>query len=60
MKIEIKHLKKVGNYAKDRGVLPQYIYQLIKEGLIEAVEIDGGKFIDITKYPKIPSKKSLK
>ena len=54
MKVEIKNLMTIKNYALKEGVTPSYIYKLIKEGKMSAFEIDGVQFIENDKYPSIP------
>lgn len=44
---EIKDLKKVSTYAKEKGVSVQAIYKQIACGKIECVIIDGVKFIRV-------------
>lgn len=53
MKIETNNLKTVKNYALMQKVTTGYIYKLMRENKIEAVEIDEVKFVDVTKYPTI-------
>ncbi len=55
-KVDILTLKSIKTYALNNGVTSSYIYKLIKESKIKCVDIDGVKFIDITKYPTIQSK----
>lgn len=38
------------------SVTTSYIYKLVKENKMKAVDIDGVKFIDILKYPTLPTK----
>jgi len=57
MKIEIDNLQTVKNYAVKLGFTPSYLYKLIREGKINAIEIDGVQFIDIKKYPELPKGK---
>lgn len=45
LKIDRTKLKKISTYAKDNGITPQRVYQLIVEGKIKVVHIDGVKFI---------------
>jgi hypothetical protein len=47
--IEQKNLRTIKNFAALRGCKPTYIYRLIRNKEISYVEIDGVKFIDITK-----------
>lgn len=47
----MKYVKPV-NYAKMCGVSHQYIYKLIKNGIIQKTIIEGmGEFIDLNLYP---------
>ena len=55
MKIEIKNLKTIKNFALGEGVTPAYIYKLIKLGKMDSFEIDGMQFIEINKFPTIPA-----
>jgi hypothetical protein len=55
MKVEIKNLKTIKNFALGEGVTPAYIYKLIKLGKMQSFEIDGIKFIEINKFPSIPA-----
>ena len=55
MVINSNHLKTIKNYALQEHVTPSYIYKLLKEKKMKAVDIDGVKFIDIDKYPSIES-----
>jgi hypothetical protein len=50
MKIDIKHLISVQNYAHDQRVSTTAVYNWIEKKLIKAVEIDGVKFV----YKKSP------
>jgi hypothetical protein len=50
---DITTLKTIKNYALDQGVTTSYIYKLIKELKLDAVNIDGVSFIDTTKNPSI-------
>jgi hypothetical protein len=45
LKIDRTKLVKISTYAKQQGVTPQRIYQMVAEGSIKLVEIDGVKFI---------------
>lgn len=56
-KLDITCLQTVKNYAVKEQVTPSYIYKLVKEHKMEAVNIDGVQFIDTSKYPIIPTKK---
>ena len=55
-KVDILNLKNIKNYALKEGVTTSYIYKLIRENKLSAVDIDGVKFIDIQKYPSIKNK----
>ncbi|MES2428612.1 MAG: hypothetical protein V4560_16640 [Bacteroidota bacterium] len=55
-KVDILNLKSIKNYALKVSVTTSYIYKLIRENKLSSVDIDGVKFIDIKKYPSIPSK----
>lgn len=56
-KVDVNSLKSVKNYALRESVTTSYIYKLVKENKMNAVDIDGVKFIDLTKYPTIPNKR---
>jgi hypothetical protein len=56
MKIETNNLVTVKNYASKQSVTPTYVYKLIREKRMEHIVIDGVQFIDITKYPVLPTK----
>ena len=47
------NLQTVANYAKAQDVTTSYIYKLIGDKRIYPERIDGVKFIDKAKYPKI-------
>jgi hypothetical protein len=47
LKVDKTKLKSISNYAKSKGLTPQRIYQLVNEGSVNLVEIDGVKFIEI-------------
>lgn len=51
--VDITTLQTIKNYADKHGVTTSYIYKLIKENKLYAVEIDGVKFIDTEKHPTI-------
>jgi len=53
MKIEIKNLLTIKNYALKEKVTSAYIYKLIKENKLDVVHIDGVFFIDVVKFPSI-------
>lgn len=42
---EIKDLKKVSTYAKEKGVSVQAIYKQIAKGKLESVKIDNVRFV---------------
>jgi hypothetical protein len=42
---EIKDLKKVSTYAKEKGVSVQAIYKQIASGKLESVKIDNVRFV---------------
>lgn len=56
MKYETNYLKTVHHYANLMGVTTSYIYRMIKQERIAAIDIDGMQFIDIGKFPAIPAK----
>lgn len=58
VRVNIDNLKTVKNYAALMKVAPTYVYRLIRDKLIIDVNIDGVSFVDILKYPTLPSKKS--
>jgi predicted DNA-binding transcriptional regulator AlpA len=47
--MKTEHLITVGNYASKKGCTTQHIYRQIKEGKVPSVEIDGVKFVDLSK-----------
>lgn len=55
MKVETNKLKTIHNFSKqlDKPVTETYIYRMINEGRLVSVIIDGIKFIDTSKTPKI-------
>lgn len=55
MNIEINDLVTINNWAAMLGITTSYVYKLIKENKLQPVIIDGVKFINKAKYPKIPS-----
>ncbi len=55
MKIEIKNLMTIKNFALNEGVTPAYIYKLIKIGKMESFPIDGVQFIEVNKFPTLPA-----
>lgn len=54
IKIDIERLQTVNNYAVERGVTPQYIHKLVKNGNMKFFIIDGVKFVDMIEYASIP------
>jgi hypothetical protein len=54
MKVEIKNLMTIKNFALKEGVTPSYIYKLIKESKMSSFVIDGVQFIETDKFPYIP------
>jgi hypothetical protein len=54
--VKPENLRTVRNYALSKKLTPSYIYKLIKGEKMECVTIDGVQFIDIKKYPEIPTK----
>jgi hypothetical protein len=56
VKVETATLVTVKKFATKNNVTTAYIYKLLAEQRMKAVEIDGVKFIDITKYPALPTK----
>jgi len=46
----------IKNYADKFSVTTSYIYKLIKLKRVQPVIIDGVKFIDTIKFPRIPTK----
>jgi len=40
-----KHLIRVSTVAREIKVSPKYVYDLIKKSKIDAIEIDGVKFV---------------
>lgn len=51
--IDIKHIKTVKNYAKMQGVSTSYIYRMIREQRLTAIDIDGVLFIDYLKHKSL-------
>ena len=49
LKVDKTKLKTVKNYATLKGYTPQRIYQLEKEGQVKFTEIDGVKFVDLSR-----------
>lgn len=45
MKVEIDNLKTVGNYRKKINRNRSRVYQMIEEGKVDAIKIDGVIFI---------------
>ena len=58
MKVEIKNLMTIKNFAMKEKVTASYIYKLIKEQKMQSMEIDGVQFIDTAKYPSISANRS--
>jgi len=54
MKVEIKYLMSIKNYANKEGVTASYIYKLIKEKKMSCFVIDGVQFIETNKFPYLP------
>lgn len=52
--IDISKLLTVKNFALLHSVTPAYIYKLIKQGRMKAVEINEVQFIDVKVYTSIP------
>lgn len=48
LKIDRTKLKKISNYAKEKGITPQRVYQLEASGDVKITEIDGVKFVDLS------------
>jgi len=47
LKIDITKLRTVSNYAKETGFSRVWVYQLGKDKLINIIEIDGVKFVNL-------------
>lgn len=47
--IDISKLRAIANFAKDKGVSRQRIYELISLERFDVLEIDGVKFIILNK-----------
>ena len=43
--IDIKKLRKVSNFAKDKGILRTSMYRLLDEDVIDYIVIDGVVFV---------------
>lgn len=56
MKVETDRLKTIKNYANEMTVTTSYIYKMIRENTMHFVMIDGVKFIDVVKFPKLPTR----
>ncbi len=54
MKVEISNLLTIKNFALKEKVTPAYIYKLIKQGRMEAVNINDVQFINLKDFPYIP------
>lgn len=48
LKVDRTKLKTFSNYAKEKGLTPQRIYQLRDSGDLKITEIDGVQFVDIS------------
>jgi tricorn protease-like protein len=55
--IDINKLIKVRTYAHFRNLSHTYVYTLASQGKILMIEIDGVKFIQLTKEEQIKYKK---
>lgn len=51
-----QNLVTIRSYADLKGFTTQHVYRLIKEEKLTVVEIDGVKFIDQDKKPKLKTK----
>lgn len=49
-----KDLQTVNNYAVERGITPQYIHKLVKDGKMDFFLVDGVKFVDTVRFASIP------
>jgi len=56
--VQIEKLKTVQNFSREYGYSTTYIYRLLKNGILKAVDIDGVAFVDTTRLPKDFKKKS--
>lgn len=56
MTIRTEVLLTIKSYSDKMKVTTSYIYKLIKEKKMQPVVIDGVKFIDTVKFPRIPNK----
>lgn len=56
--IDVSNLIGVPHWAKKMGVDQSYPRQLIKRGLLEVIIIDKKQFVDLSKYPRLPTNKS--
>lgn len=45
LKVDRTKLKTVSNYAKEKNVVRQTVYNWIEQGVLKSVEIDGVIFI---------------
>ncbi len=54
MKVETNNLISVKTFAKEQGVSTSYVYRLIREGRMEAIQIDDVYFI--TKGSVLPTR----
>ena len=48
LKIDRTKVRSIKNFAKEKGLTVQRIYQLINSGDIKTINIDGVQFIDIS------------
>lgn len=46
----LQNLMTIGDYAKDKGVTIQTIYNWVKEGRVKTVNLYGKSLIDITTF----------
>lgn len=58
--LDVSNLISLRTWADKMGINHSYPAQLKKRRLLEIVEIDGKQFIDISKYPKVPTKSNKK
>jgi len=49
MKVETDKLQTAGNYAKTKNVTTMSVYRWLKMGVLQGVDIDGVKFVQIDK-----------
>ena len=55
MNVNIEDLVTIKSWAATLTITTSYVYKLIKEKKLQPIVIDGVKFINKVKYPKIPS-----